>query len=72
MEILEQRVTNIESALRSQGISIPDCVQLRADVLDEECETVTVSEPPVLTEGQEPPVVVVEPATDGDDGDADS
>lgn len=35
METLEQRVTNIESALRSQGISIPDCVQLRADVLGE-------------------------------------
>lgn len=35
MENLEQRVTNIESALRSQGISISDCVQLRADVLGE-------------------------------------
>ena len=35
METLEQRVTNIESALRSQGISIPDCIQLREDVLGE-------------------------------------
>ena len=35
MENLEQRVTNIESALRSQGISIPDCNQLREDVLVE-------------------------------------
>lgn len=36
METLEQRVTNIESALRSQGISIPDCSQLRVDVLGDE------------------------------------